>query len=402
MHRMLGAFQEQCMTKFPHLSPGHLSKIRKTVNIDHLFAALKIREDDGTRRKHGGRWAYSPFRPDERTASFHMQADGRWYCHATSQGGGTVELVQRLHGLDCYKAGRWLLEHGVGTIVAGVRREMEIVESRGEQIEEAKENRPIKADLRPYLRHDHHEFERRGIPTRVAEELGAGYLERPPRQDGEPDPFNNRLVFQVRGVVEPDSGPVEPVILSHVGRATTPEQEQEWGKWYGFPGFRKSLELYNLDHILLDNEAEAQIIETGHVLVVEGCFDVAKLYAAGIRNVVATFGAHLSAAQLRRLDLISEIHGVDHFIFFFDRDRAGRTGMEKALQVFTGAFRTIRELGYPAWVSDLVDGLYAYAFDWDQTFESTSRGSLTIPATITDPCEFSVEQLQWLRTQALI
>jgi len=54
-----------------------------------------------------------------------------------------------------------------------------------------------------------------------------------------------------------------------------------------------SLELYNLDHAILDDEATDQAKATEHVLVVEGPFDVARLYAAGIRNVVATFGASL-------------------------------------------------------------------------------------------------------------
>ena len=385
-----------------HLLGEDLNRIRQTVNIDHLFSALSIREDVHTRGKTNGRWGYSPFQPNERTASFHMQPDGRWYCHSTGQGGGVIELVQRLFNLSCYNSGRWLLDHGVCTVVERVRQKLEDTDANSQEPERSTGNRPIQIDLSPYLRQDHPEFRRRGIPADVLAELGAGYLERPPRTDGKPDPLNQRLAFQVRGIVEPESGPVEPVILSHVGRATTAEQEQEWGKWFCYSGFRKSLELYNLDHILLDARAAAQIDETGHVLVVEGCFDVAKLYAAGIRNVVATFGAHLSATQLQRLDLISELHGVDHFLFFYDRDLAGRSGMLKARKVFTGAFRTLRELGYPAWVADLVDGLSAHTFDWEQLFSSPQRGQVAIPEAIADPCDLSVEQLRWLRSQALI
>ncbi len=80
------------------------------------------------------------------------------------------------------------------------------------------------------------------------------------------------------------------MILSHMGRATTPEQAAQKGKWWVYGGFRKSQELYHLDDLLLDPEAIAQAQETRRILLVEGCFDVAKLRAAGIKNVGQVWG----------------------------------------------------------------------------------------------------------------
>jgi len=135
----------------------------------------------------------------------------------------------------------------------------------------------------------------------------------------------------------------------------------------------------------LDQEAVRQARETGHVIVTEGCFDVAKLVEAGIRNTVATFGAHLAEEQIQRLKIIANRIGVWEFLLWYDRDRAGNEGQEKALEVLENE-KTIT----------------ATAFDWDISFPSPARGDVKIPEKIEDVCEFSVEQLRWLRTKELI
>lgn len=368
-----------------YLTPDHLTQIRQNTDWRRLFLTLCSKRDSKKSREHDW-WGKSPFRPDERTASFHMNASG-WYCHATGQGGGAIDLVQLLYPeMDCYAAGRWLLENGISTVVANLRHDLEALAQgrRDEDQREAScENLPIRQDLRAQLDPNHPLCAERGIPPEVLRELGAGYLERPPRKGGRPDPLNRRIVFQIRGLRENDSGYLEPVILGHIGRATTSEQLEQHGKWWTHPGFKKSFELFNLDKAILDQKATEQAHASEHVLVVEGPFDVAKLYAAGIRNVVATFGAHLSPAQIRRLDLIDEVIGVNRFLFFYDRDKAGRAGAEKALEAITASGLDLR----------------AEAFDWNLSWESPTRGRVGIPSTITDPAEFSVEQLRWLRRE---
>ena len=350
-------------------------------------------------------WCISPFNPSETRASFHMNVHG-FYCHSTQENGSFVNLAALLLGVNVYHAAHRIREEVLGlppmsaaTLARSVSRSVHETVSRRE-----KENKAIRMDLRPLLSPTHPEFERRGISARTLELLGAGYLDRPPRQHGRPDPINRRLVFQVRGLQEQEEedGRMSPVILTHVGRATTAEQEEQHGKWFMYPGFRKSLELYNIDLAILDEEAERQACDTGHVLVVEGPFDVAKLYEAGIRNVVATFGAQLSAPQIRRLDLVSEMTGVDRFRFFYDRDQAGQHGAEKALAAFSGNAMATRQAGYPAWVEGLTSGLEADAFDWEQTWSSSARTAVGIPEGIRDPCDLTVEQLGWLREEGVI
>lgn len=47
-------------------------------------------------------------------------------------------------------------------------------------------------------------------------------------------------------------------------------------------------------------------------------------------------------------------------------------------------------------------GFEASAFDWNKTFQSGRRGLVRTPSSITDPAEFSVDQVRWLRSRGLI
>jgi len=181
------------------------------------------------------------------------------------------------------------------------------------------------------------------------------------------------------GRTRPGGGVIERVqakrvILSHIGRAATPDQEAK-GKWRYYRGFNPSLELYNLDNLLLDKS-----IETDTVILVEGAFDVAKCVEAGLKNVVATFGARLSDAQA---DKLAELANAK-ILVFYDRDQAGQ-------KASTDALAKLAELN-----------IQASSFDWEQQLNSRKERHKSIAETIQDPCDFSVAQLRWLREQGLL
>jgi len=169
-----------------------------------------------------------------------------------------------------------------------------------------------------------------------------------------------------------------------MGRATTPEQTQEVGKWTYYKGFKKSLELYNIDQVRLDPEAQAQVKNTGRLILVEGCFDVAKCVEAGVKNVVASFGTSVSQIQIDKLHLLKEVLGAKEILVWFDRDKAG-SEMQRALVDALNA-----------------DQLPARSFDWGQKFRSDVRGEVPIPEGIQDPCDLSVQQIQWLKQEISI
>jgi len=172
-----------------------LAEIRRVCDREQLVVALGV--NISQKKPDGDWWGHSPF-TKEKTPSFHIQADGRWYCFSTNQGGGPIELVQRLFRLNCYEAGRWLLEHGVSTIQEETRAEAAATiagerpaPAPNEANEVKEENQPIRQDLRPLLSLHHLEFERRAVPEEVLKELGIGYLDRPAKAT-RPDPLNRR------------------------------------------------------------------------------------------------------------------------------------------------------------------------------------------------------------------
>lgn len=373
-----GRLFQQMVDRAKFLTNDALREIRNRTDWRALFVVLGIEKDERRSKDHDW-WGCSPL-AEERTPSFHMNDRG-WHCFSTNEGGGPIELVQavlRRRGevLSCYDAGRWLVEHGVcsGTTLP----HPPAVAPRSEKGKA--ENLPIRQDLMPRLtlQGEHPEFIRRGIGRETCAYLGCGYLETAK------SPLAGRLVFQVRGVQETEGSDLEPVILTHMGRATTAEQEAADGKWWLYGGFTKTLELYNLDKLLLDPGAAKQTQDRGFVVITEGAFDVAKLIEAGIRNTVATFGAHLAETQLARLDLIGRHLGVRKVLLAYDRDRAGRDGDGRARELLQQA------------------GFEVAGFDWNMTFPSPRRGEVRIPPDITDVGKFSVEQLQWLRGRGAI
>ena len=64
-------------------------------------------------------------------------------------------------------------------------------------------------------------------------------------------------MFQIRGVRE-NGKQIIPVILSHTGRALSTEQQERDGKYWSYP-FRKGLEIYNQDQLVMDEEARHQV-----------------------------------------------------------------------------------------------------------------------------------------------
>jgi 5S rRNA maturation endonuclease (ribonuclease M5) len=189
------------------------------------------------------------------------------------------------------------------------------------------------------------------------------------------------LVFQIRGVRENGHG-LQPIILNHSGRALSREQEDSDGRYWSYP-FRKGLEIYNQDHLPLDEEACRQVNTFGMV-VVEGFFDVAKLVEASCRNVGALMGTHISAEQIERLAWIRSRIRFPRIVLFLDRDQAGR---DAALQVG----ERLRSHNFEVSM-----------FDWERNISLNGQGAEPITDSIQDPADMSVEQLQRLREQRII
>ena len=281
-----------------------------------------------------------------------------------------------------FEVAQWMVEKGISTLIPQTpsgRDEHAKAQDTDRSKVSNHTNGAIKVDLRRYLRSDHPEWSRRGISAITCRYLGCGFL--PKSATGASSPLNSRLVFQIRGVRE-NGRDLHPIILSHIGRALSREQEDSDGKYWSYP-FRKGLEIYNQDRLLLDEEASRQTSAFGLVLV-EGFFDVAKLVEAGCRNVGALMGAHISTEQIERLSWIRSRLRFPRIALFLDRDQAGRDGARKVAERL---------------------GCYNFdvsLFDWDRAMPWNAQGQDPIPISIQDPADMTVEQLQWLRSRGII
>ncbi|WP_413207873.1 toprim domain-containing protein [Rhodospirillum sp. A1_3_36] len=368
--------------------PDELSAIRDHCDWRRLLDELGVRAD--VRRCTDAEfWGYSPFHPEEKTASFHMKEPGVWYdwsSHASAPGrdkpgGGVIELVQAIHAtrgqmMKLNEVAAWIVDRGFGPSVRTPAAKPSTPNDPADPSPSEACNAPINIDLVPRLSElgTHPAFVERGISAETCRTLSCGYLK------GTRSMLAQRLVFQVGGL---DKEWSERVILSHMGRATTEEQERD-GKWRFYRGFNPSLKLYNLDNLVLDPGAARQARETGTLLVVEGTFDVAKCVEAGLRNVVATFGARLHEPQARKLAEALSRLSASRAIVFYDRDKAGRATNADALEMLSAY------------------GVEAEVFDWEREFTGGDARSVSISKSIMDPCDLAPRQLAWLRARGLL
>lgn len=381
--------------KKPYLSREQLWEIGNNCDWQTLWTAFGLIRDE-TRSKVHDWWCISPFNSQEKTPSFHMNEKG-FKCFSTGKSGKELKFAREMlrlrikQSIGYFETAQWLLENGLSHCddienpKKHLRPAFEAPQTQKNANREKKkklENPPRKENLAPLLTQQgsHPEFIRRGISKDTCEYLRCGYL--PPQTLRKGYPLNNRVVFQIGGVREDENG-LERVILSHMGRAVNEADEAKFGKYWMYKNFRKSLELYNIDNLLLDTQALEQVHKYNQVVVVEGCFDVAKLVEAEILNVTATFGAELLEEQMAKIDLIARLTGVKRFKVWFDWDENWKGSIGQI-----GAVSLLRSQGYQA-----------SGFDWKQTFGVSQK---VIPESIADPCDFSVKQLKWLRDQGVI
>ena len=125
-------------------------------------------------------------------------------------------------------------------------------------------------------------------------------------------------------------------VVAYAGRF--PGEPPEGTPKYKLPqGFRKSLELFNLDRAAK---------ESGPLVIVEGFFDCMKLHQFGCRKVVALMGSTLSAGQeeliRRHTDSQSQV------IVMLDENEAGRAGREDiACRLAKFCFVKVHEFAQP-------------------------------------------------------
>ena len=213
---------------------------------------------------------------------------------------------------------------------------------------------------------------KREDPRRVRNETPVAALDVPsPKAEVKPPPMENAAPIPPS---KPDSGTNKPLgfLLDLNGshpylaeRGLTPETIREFGlgycakgvmagriaipirnvagelvgysgRWPGSPpegrpkyrlpdGFRKAVEVYRLGEALREPTVAPLVI-------VEGFFDVMKLWQLGVRKCAALMGSSLSMSQEELI--LQHLPAESKIVVMFDEDLAGREGREDALLRF--------------------------------------------------------------------
>ena len=101
------------------------------------------------------------------------------------------------------------------------------------------------------------------------------------------------------------------------------------------PLFEKGQELFGLP------QARAGLRDKNTAIVVEGYMDVVALAQHGVGNAVATLGTATTATHVKKL-----LRQVDHIVFCFDGDNAGRKAAWRALENSLEALPEQKSIGF--------------------------------------------------------
>lgn len=317
-----------------------IEQLKSQVDIVRVIGeSVRLRRVGGGPRYVG----LCPFH-NEKTPSFSVHSQHQFYkCFGCGAGGDVIKFVMEIDSLPFWEAVKYLAErHGIPLPKRSeaadeeTRRRSALYEMHEIALEHFRQNlfSPAGEAARAYLA-------RRGVTREAAGEFGLGLSDRAGqsltrllerrnfapadlessglvlmRNDGSGffDRFRNRLMFPIHS----EMGKV----IGFGGRALAEGDEPKYLNSSETPIYRKSHVLYNL------NRARKPIQESGYSVLVEGYMDVIGVYAAGVRNVVATCGTALTHAQVRTLHRHSPAVVVN-----FDPDNAGQQATERSSQV---------------------------------------------------------------------
>lgn len=288
-------------------------------------------------KKAGATWkGLCPFHT-EKTPSFNVNQDkGFFKCFGCDAKGDVVKFVELHHKLTFPEAVRQLAQRAGLTIP-------DTVDSADDRLAAAEREALVKLheDAQVYFQEQlatpagaraRRELDKRGLSAATIEMFGYGYAPAagPPalhalfagrkvpldtqikaglvvqRDDGRVvDRFRNRLMIPIRR----DSG----VLIAFGGRAMDEGQVPKYLNSPETPIYSKGRTLYGLD------VTKGAIRKHNYCVLVEGYFDLAQVWQAGVHPVVASSGTALTVTQARLLKRFTS-----KIVLSFDPDAAGQ------------------------------------------------------------------------------
>ena len=243
-----------------------------------------------------------------------------WNCFSECKhGGNTLDFISRMENVTIHaaavKAMEWFDLPSEAVSVNEEQEEQASEPTRGKAPSPARKtsqnsvivaepsspNKPLKFRL-DKLQREHPYLAERGLTLETIVDFGVGYCAKGVMAERIAIPIHNP----------------EGQVVAYVGRF--PGEPGEDTPKYKLPqGFRKSLELYNLDRARKEPADQPLVI-------VEGFFSCMKLHQHGYHKVVALMGSTMSQAQEELIR--KSTNRKSQVIVMLDEDEAGRTGRD--------------------------------------------------------------------------
>lgn len=240
-----------------------------------------------------------------------------WNCFSECKhGGNTLDFIARMENISIHAAAVKAIEWfklDLGEMLAAEPGEEEIEESAEREPkaatrrvalppEKATPNVPLKFRLDKLEREHPYLIKERGLTLETIVDFGIGFCAK--------GMMAGRIAIPIHNA--------EGGVVAYAGR--WPGEPAEDTPKYKLPqGFRKSLEVFNLDRAVKEAADKP-------LLIVEGFFDCMKVHQNGWRKVVALMGATMSTAQEELIRKHTARNS--HVIVMLDENEAGKAGQE--------------------------------------------------------------------------
>jgi DNA primase len=280
----------------------------------------------------------------EKTPSFNVNQTRQFYkCFGCGAGGDVLKFVMEVDGLTFPETLKLLSErHGIpmpqrpeysdsDSRLRGALHDMHAIAAKlyqtalsgpyGADARAYLDQRGVSADLIEAFALGFSDPQGQALARKLAEERfspeqmeASGLVRRRNEGSGFYDAFRGRLMFPIHN----ESGKV----IAFGARAMHADEQPKYLNSPETPIYRKTSTLYNLQR------ARDAMRKTNRAVIVEGYMDVIGVYAAGIKEVVASCGTALTNTQVRALH-----RHADTVVVNFDPDDAGANAAERAIQL---------------------------------------------------------------------
>jgi DNA primase len=280
----------------------------------------------------------------EKTPSFNVNQTRQFYkCFGCGAGGDVLKFVMEVDGLTFPETLKLLSErHGIpmpqrpeysdsDSRLRGALHDMHAIAAKlyrtalngssGADARAYLDQRGVSAELIEAFDLGFSDPQGQALTRKLAEEHfspeqmeASGLVRRRSEGSGYYDAFRGRLMFPIHN----ESGKV----IAFGARAMRADEQPKYLNSPETPIYRKTSTLYNL------NRARDAMRKVNRAVLVEGYMDVIGVYAAGIKEVVASCGTALTNTQVRALH-----RHADTVVVNFDPDDAGANAAERAIQL---------------------------------------------------------------------